>query len=197
MQCKFQERALSDVLMQDKQVASDLPAERKVCGFLSHNANNGCTKCLCSFSEGFGRSNFSNFNRDLWTPRTAITHRANIRSILQSKSVSEKSKLESEHGCRYSVLLELPYFDPVRMLLIDPMHNLFLGTAKRVTQTFWLEKQILSTSDLQTKHKRLSNIAVPSDLGRLPQHIESGSTFTAQQWKNWVLYFSLMCLFDL
>ena len=75
------------------------------------------------------------------------------------------------------------------------MHNLFLGTAKRVTQTFWLEKQILSTSDLQTIHKRLSNIAVPSDLGRLPQHIESRSTFTAQQWKNWVLYFS--CLFDL
>ena len=54
------------------------------------------------------------------TPGTAITHRANIRSILQSKSVSEKSKLESEHGCRYSILLELPYFDPVRMLLIDP-----------------------------------------------------------------------------
>ena len=72
------------------------------------------------------------------------------------------------------------------------MHNLFLGTAKRVTQKFWLEKQILSTSDLQTIHKRLSNIAVPSDLGRLPLHIESGSTF-----KNWVLYFSLMCLFDL
>ena len=126
MHCKFQERALSDVLMQDQQVASDLPEERKVCGFLSHNANKGCTKCFCSFSEGFGRSNFSNFNRDLWTPRTAITHRANIRSILQSKSVSEKSKLESEHGCRYSILLELPYFDHVRMLLIDPMHNLFL-----------------------------------------------------------------------
>ena len=130
MHCKFQERALSDVLMQDQQVASDLPAGRKVCGFLSHNANKGCTVCFCSFSESFGRSNFSNFNRDLRTPRKAITHRANIRSILQSKSVSEKSKLESEHGCRYSILLELPYFDPVRMLLIDPMHNLFLGTGK-------------------------------------------------------------------
>ena len=34
-------------------------------------------------------------------------------------------------------------------------------------------------------------------MGRLPLHIEFGSTFTAQQWKNWTLYFFVMCLFDL
>lgn len=71
----------------------------------------------------------------------------------------------------YSILLELPYFDPVRTLLIDPMHNLFLGTLNRATQKFWIEKQLLSSSHLQIIHKRLSNIAVPSALGRLPLHI--------------------------
>ena len=42
-------------------------------------------------------------------------------------TVKRQQELE---GCRYSVLLDLPYFDPVRMTIIDPMHNLYLGTAK-------------------------------------------------------------------
>ena len=178
-------------------VSCDLPAGRKVCGFLSYNANKACTKCNCCFSEGFGKTNFSNFNRDLWTARTVAAHRDNVKIIMQSTSKSEQSKLESQYGCRYSVLLELHYFDPIHMLLIDPMHNLFLGTAKRMTQKVWLDRHFLSNNDLQVIHRRLNNIALPSDLGRLPQHIESGSTFTAQQWKNWTLYFSVMCLFDL
>ena len=35
--------------------------------------------------------------------------------------------MESETGVRYSVLLGLPYYDAIRMVLIDPIHNLFLG----------------------------------------------------------------------
>ena len=27
---------------------------------------------------------------------------------------------------------KLPYFDPTRMLIVDPMHNLFLGSAKHI-----------------------------------------------------------------
>ena len=43
---------------------------------------------------------------------------------------SDRNKAESESGCCYSVLLKLPYFDAPHMLIIDPMHNLFLGSAK-------------------------------------------------------------------
>ena len=39
-------------------VACDLPAARKVCGFLSYSANLGCSGCFQGFSEGFGRRNF-------------------------------------------------------------------------------------------------------------------------------------------
>ena len=48
----------------------------------------------------------------------------------RSSSKTGQAKEESRLGCRYSVLLELPSFQPIEMLLIDPMHNLFLGTAK-------------------------------------------------------------------
>ena len=60
-------------------------------------------------------------------------------------------------GAKYSVLLQLPYYDAVRFVIIDPMHNLFLGLAK-------------------TK-------------------ISSGfGGFTADQWKNWVIYYSAFAL---
>lgn len=40
--------------------------------------------------------------------------------------------MESKYGCRYSILLDLPYFDPISMTIIDPMHNLYSGTAKHI-----------------------------------------------------------------
>lgn len=33
-------------------------------------------------------------------------------------------------GIRWSELLRLPYYEPARFLVIDPMHNLFLGLVK-------------------------------------------------------------------
>ena len=50
---------------------------------------------------------------------------------------------ELQLGCRYSVLVDLPYFDPIRMLLIDPMHNLYMGTAKHITFDILIGKKQL------------------------------------------------------
>ena len=113
-------------------VSCDLPAGRKVCGFLSYVANLGCTRCYQGFSLGFVTRDYSNFNKSSWTLRTNNKHRSDVKKILQCTCKTGRSRMESECGCRPSVLLDLPYFDPVRMLLLDPMHNLFLGTAKHM-----------------------------------------------------------------
>lgn len=176
----------------------DLPAGRKVCGFLSHSANLGCSRCYCSFSEGvFGHRNYSDFNRENWEHRSNEKHRTDVGKVLSCRTKTEQQHKESELGCRYTALLNLPYFDPVRMLMIDPMHNLFLGTSKHVTQHIWIAKNILSTEKLTTIHKRLQNVQLPVDIGRLPTRINSGATFTAEQWMNWTIYFSIYCLYGL
>ena len=39
---------------------------------------------------------------------------------------------------------------------------------------------------------------VPSDIGRIPYKVRSGfSSFTADQWKNWTIHFSLLVLHDI
>ena len=52
-------------------VGCDIPAARKVCGFLGHRATMGCSKCLLPFpTKQFGeKPNYSNFDRHQWKPR--------------------------------------------------------------------------------------------------------------------------------
>lgn len=59
-------------------VACDMPASRKVCGFLSHSANLGCPRCYCTFSEGPLQCNYANFDRSSWPLRNNKKHRTDV-----------------------------------------------------------------------------------------------------------------------
>ena len=110
-------------------VTCDIPAGRKVCGFLGHTATLGCSKCLKAFPGGVGNKDYSGFDTTEWPKRTNEGHRNSILEIKKCKTKTKQKEEEARYGCRNSSLLELPYFDAPRMLCIDPMHNLFLGTA--------------------------------------------------------------------
>ena len=178
--------------------ASDIPAARKLCGFLGHSAKRGCSHCGKVFPGGFGeKRNYGGFqDRDQWPKRTSEEHRRHAYRVKNCASESAAEKLASELGYRYTVLLELPYYASVEMCIIDPMHNLFLGTAKRVF-TKWVEDDIITRTGLETIQTRINEISVLSDIGRLPGNIKSNyGGFTAAQWKNFVLLFSMYCLKD-
>ena len=114
----------------------DLPAGRKLCGFMGHSAHMGCSKCKKYFPsiEGEKKLDYSGFERNEWTPRTNAAHRSDVKTLEECQTKTELANKESQLGCRYSSLLDLPYFDPPTMLVIDPMHNLFLGLAKHFTK---------------------------------------------------------------
>ena len=173
----------------------DLPAGRKLCGFLGHSAHLGCSKFMKNFpsvKEAPGNIlDHSGFERENWIPRTNTQHRDNVAVLSQCTSKSALRQKESELGCRYSSLLELPYFNPPTMLVIDPMHNLFLGIAKHFTKRVLIEKGILPTNGLSIIQERVNNIVVPSDIGRIPYKIESSFySFTADQYKSWVMHYT-------
>ena len=85
------------------------------------------------------------------------------------------------------------------MLTIDPMHNLFLSTAKYIMRKVWIENSYLDPNKLSVIEERLSQFCLPSGVifGRLPGSMDPSTKLTAEQWKNWVIYFSIYCLFDL
>ena len=103
---------------------------------------------------------------------------------------------ETLYGATYSELLRLLYFDCIRFTIVDPMHNLFLGTAKRMME-IWLELSILTRADLEHVQQIVDRCKVFSNIGRLPFKIaKSFSGFTAEQWKTWVTVFSLFALYS-
>lgn len=168
-----------------------------MCGFLGHGAHLGCSRCRKKFTGSPGGMDYSGFNRDSWEERTSAKHRENARKTQNCRTQSEQNERESETGCRYSVLLKLSYFDAPRMLVVDPMHNLFLGSAKHFL-TLLIENCTITSDDFHKIQHRVDSFIVPSDVGCIPHKISSDfSSFTADQWKNWTVYFSLIVLHDI
>ena len=89
----------------------------------------GCSKCLKSFPrDADNQPDYSGFDDDAWLERQGLEHKSLGKKWLNGCSTKkEREEIEFQHGVRYSELFRLPYFDPIRMHLIDPMHNLMLG----------------------------------------------------------------------
>lgn len=67
-------------------------------------------------------------------PRTAYEHRTAAKRYLDIRSPHQRDEFvrtryseQEPAGYRYSALLRLQYWDGARMMIIDPMHCLFLG----------------------------------------------------------------------
>ena len=145
-------------------VACDIPACRKVSGFLGHSATLGCSRCSKPFPGSVGLKDYSGFDPSIWPPRSNEQHRKDVDRICKCRRKTERIRLESE-------LLKLPYFDPVRMSIIDPMHNLYLGTAKSILKNVWLDRGVLTKDDLANIQKRVDSCNIPSMVGRIPLKI--------------------------
>ena len=177
-------------------VSCDIPASRKVSGFVGHNAYRACSRCLKPFpTEVFGqKADFTGTDRSNWTKRSTISHRDQAQAHKEAITKAQQKLIEREHGCRYSVLLELPYFDVVRFSVIDPMHNLLLGTAKHVLSV-WTSLGILDKTHYLSIQEKVDRFVTPPEIGLIPSKIASGfSSFTADQWRNWTLIYSLCSL---
>ena len=179
-------------------VTCDIPATRKVAGFLGHNAILGCNKCLKEFNVSFGEAtDYSGYERQEWTPRSLQQHLEGVEAVLREVTKTGCKSKETEKGVRYSVLIDLPYFDPCKFVAVDSMHNLFLGMAKHTFAT-WIEAGILRNKSLKIIEKRIKQFNIPIDVGRIPSNIKASyKSFTANQWKNWIVIYSLVVLKDL
>lgn len=90
---------------------------------------------------------YSGYDCELWIPRSGQLHREQCRKILTENIKTGRRKAESMYGVRYSTLLLLPYFDPVRFTIVDIMHNVFLGTGKYMFK-LWLSLDLLTKENL-------------------------------------------------
>ena len=75
--------------------------------------------------------------------------------------MNARADIERNYGIRYSVLDNLPYFDASRMTVIDPMHNLLLGTAKYMLNV-WKELNYLTNEHLIQIQSLINKFVCPA-----------------------------------
>ncbi|OAD69934.1 hypothetical protein PHYBLDRAFT_171957 [Phycomyces blakesleeanus NRRL 1555(-)] len=103
-------------------------------------------------------------------------------SIPALKNMAGFSDLASE-------LHRLSYFEPVRSTIIDPMHNHFLGTAKRMVDKRILSK-ILTDADLVEMQNEANKLTLPRVYTTITSKIGKGFPFMkADGWKSWCLVY--------
>ena len=95
-------------------VICDIPASRKTCGFTGHSAILGCCKCLKQFETDGDKLDYSGFDTENWQPRSVGDHRIHANEHRLASCRAEEKRVERTYGCRYSILLQLTYFDIVR-----------------------------------------------------------------------------------
>lgn len=137
---------------------------------------------------------YSGFNVDSWKARKLEDHMKNVATVQRATTATSRASLEKQHGLRFSALLCLPMFDVIRYHTIDPMHNIFLGIAKLCVK-IWKDKQILKACHFDKIQEKVDLIIPPVNIGRIPRKICSGfAAFTADEWKHWILIYSMFAL---
>ncbi|CDO73026.1 hypothetical protein BN946_scf185007.g80 [Trametes cinnabarina] len=163
-------------------VFCDKPAAHKVAGFGSHKHTFFCTRCWISQGKKALREAFMPHG---FQERTDRHHRLLMQQYREAQTDKDREEHASAFATRWSELARLPYFDFQRMVVVDPMHNLFLGLVKTHFYHIWVQLKILRRScELRRVHEILAQIDLPSRLGRLPRLIgePAGGSLTADQW---------------
>lgn len=181
--------------------SSDVPATRKLGGHIS--ALVGCHRCYKEANnEGGQKLNFGGFEdmKDWFIMRDAEVHRHNAVIWKKQQSEESRNKFVKRTHVRWSEMLRLPYYNPIRHLVVDPMHNLFLGIAKWIVKKLWIDSGKITQSDLEAMEKKAEKIKLPANMGRIPNKIATGngfSGFTADQWKTFILIYAIPLLWNL
>lgn len=163
-------------------VVCDCPAARKVAGFASHSHNYFCHVCYCTRREhGYGNTDYFNWKRrthaDVQAEAEQWKAAVDGDTVLEDTPPDDSSRSSSDgepevrsdpkataHGIRWSALLRLPYFDIVRFVVVDGMHNLFLGLIKdHFRQVLGMDHAGQSIHDEETKG-RATAVPKPSVL---------------------------------
>ena len=117
----------------------DLAAGRKVSGHASHSSS-----FFCSFCQ-LRKSSINELNQALWPRRSCGEHRLVAEEWRNATTQRSRDQIFHSHGVRYSVMLMLPYWQPTRHVVVDTMHNLFLGLLQRhCRHTFGMNAQVQS-----------------------------------------------------
>ncbi|PBK68529.1 hypothetical protein ARMSODRAFT_1019655 [Armillaria solidipes] len=160
----------------------DKPAAHKLAGFRLHGHTHFCMKCWIKQAD---KSTPAAYEKNAFRARCNAEQRCLQHEYLNCKTKKACNDFAAAKATQWMELFRLPYFDICEMVVIDPMHNLFLGVVKTHFYHIWVQQNILrKTKELRALYAILAELRMPAKLGRLPSLIgePAGGSLTADQW---------------
>ena len=174
----------------------DSVARSKMLCMKQFNGSYGCTYCL---HPATGQK---------YVPMSMIESRTFVQfkdCIDQWKKLSEKEKQKGIAilGVKgRTILLDIPLFNPIVQTPVDFMHCVLLGIVKTLL-TLWLdsknstEKYYINSNKRNILNKKLLSLKTYSECTRKPRIISEYKNFKANEFFNWMFYYSKYCLSDM
>lgn len=110
---------------------ADLEASRKVAGFLTHAATMFCSFCLCT------KDQIEDLNIQSWQPRNSGQVRIQADEWLGKTTKAAREAQGTATGVRWTPLYRLPYWDPVKHVVLGFMHNWLEGILEHHLRNLW------------------------------------------------------------
>lgn len=121
---------------------ADIPALRRSLGFSSARATYFCSYCHII------NKNIEDLDPNTWDYRTKEEHKIWAYEARDAKTIEERQHIFKTHGVRYSVLIELEYWNIVEFHVVDSMHNLLLGLLSWHLRRFWSMQDVKKEEDI-------------------------------------------------
>ncbi|KDQ55331.1 hypothetical protein JAAARDRAFT_59872 [Jaapia argillacea MUCL 33604] len=102
----------------------DLPASRKVGGSASYAMKKFSSLCKLE------KKDIDNTDPSTWPRWTHEDYLTCTQKWLDAPSAKAREAIFTQFGICWSELLRLPYWDPMKMVVVDAMQNLLLGILK-------------------------------------------------------------------
>ncbi|EIW53620.1 uncharacterized protein TRAVEDRAFT_52738 [Trametes versicolor FP-101664 SS1] len=168
---------------------TDHPAMCKVGGFADKNHHEvPCTEGTVTAEDMYTDKCL----RGGCPPRS---HEEHVQHAREWRALAGKERDEhfKEHGSRWAEIMRLPYYDCVKMTVINLMHNLLLGVVKTQWYSRWIKPNVLRADtkggtkrELAMMHAFLDTFEVPGWVGRLPLRVgePAGGSLSADEYKH-------------
>ena len=130
------------------------------------------------------------------TPQNLEQHRRSAKLWRDAPTKKAQEQQQKMTGVKDSEMLNISYWDPITMTVIDSMHAFWLGVCRHLMK-MWRDSKWSSGTYLDTMQKRLNAMRVPPDVCRLLNKWAANmSNLTAHQIKAFVGCFSLVVYCD-
>ena len=183
-------------------VNCDIPAARKVGAFTGIQSFCACYRCDRKFTQlpGSTLRNWGGFDFP-WQDRDEAKNAEGAEKWKAARTPQERERVENEYGTRWSPLCRLKYFKRSRQVLLDPFHNLYLGTCKRMMELWRRLLNPTTRKPLLTKD-HFAEMQREAELIELPPGFEISKSkigghfafMKGAEWRTWVLALSPILL---